>query len=360
MVISEEYFKENAWRMSRTDGMISAPVIRFRDRGVVGGFLSKWERCWELRGTSLLLQDISGVTTTRFEILAQDEFGVKEMRGPSRIWPSIEHVLTRIEMPSIDDIPGSQSSRLDAIQTIRFSGEKKRPNLVIIRAGKKSLHHQWPTYIDKEDRNWDLAVSWYDKELPDTVNESEFFFHQQEGRKFSAVADLMAKHPELLSYENFWIPDDDLEVTWRDINRLFNIFRRMRLQLAQPALTPNSHSFVNHQVTAQDPNFLLRFCDFVELMCPMFSSDLFKLCLPAFRGTTLAFCLDHIWGGLEGRIPGNIAIIDDVAVAHTRPMGANYNPVEAMDEGNRLATLYCIEGSYKVTGGIRRDQSTLL
>jgi hypothetical protein len=356
-MICNEYFKSNTWRMSRSDGMISAPVIRFRDHGVVGGFLSKWERCWELRGSSILLQDISGVTTTRFEIDRQDDQGVVEMRGRSRVWPSIEHVLTRIDMPSIEEV---DSNRVESLRLIKHKKTTNRTNLVIVRAGRKSLHRQWPKFIDSEDRNWDLCVSWYDDDMPDDIADTDFLFHQPSGRKFSAVADLMANYPVLLQYDNYWLPDDDLETSWRDINRLFNIFRRTQLELAQPALTTSSHSFVNHKVTAQDNNYILRFCDFVELMCPLFSRELLSLCLPAFRGTTLAFCLDHIWGGLQGRVPGRIAIIDDVAVAHTRPMGANYNPGEAMEEANRLSSLYCIEGSYTVTGGIRKEEGVFL
>jgi hypothetical protein len=360
MSICDDYFINHGWQLSRADGLISAPVIRFRDHGIVGGFLSKWERCWELRGSSLLLQDISGATTTRFEISEEDEHGVLQMRGRSLVWPSVEHVLTRIEMPSLEDTSVDSGPRLAAIGTIRTSDKIQRPNLVIIRAGHKSLHRQWPAFIDKEDRNWDLCVSWYENDLPVDIEDSEHFFHQPEGRKFSAVADLLTKYPKLMEYENFWLPDDDLEISWRDINRMFNIFRRMRLELAQPALTSSSHSFVNHLVTAQDPNYFLRFCDFVELMCPLFSRELIELCLPAFRGTVMAFCLDHIWGGLQGRVPGRTAIIDDVAVAHTRPMGANYDPVVAMDEGNRLSSLYRIAGSYTATGGIRKEDGVFL
>lgn len=359
-LISEDYVRQNTWQLSRSDGLISAPVIRFREDGIVGGFLSKWERVWELRDSCIHLQDISGVTSTKLEPVHWDESGVSELRGWSRVFPAVEHVLTRIHMPSLDKVPFSLEIHGEEIRTIRTHSGQRKKNLVILRAGRSSLHWDWARYLNDEDRNWDLCISWFGKDLPENVGVCEYFYAQQKDRKFSAIANLLLKEAHLLGYENFWCPDDDLEVSWRDINRLFNIFRRMNLELAQPALSLGSHSFVNHPVTGQNQDYFLRFCNFVELMCPLFSNALLKLCIPAFRGTTLAFCLDHIWGGLQGRVPGKIAIIDDVAVAHTRPMGANYDPTGTMVEGNELAGLYCIEGSYTMLGGIRRDAYTLL
>jgi len=353
--ISPEYLQRSAWRLSRADGLVLAPALRFRNRGIVGGIISRWERAWELRDGCVLLQDISGVTTTRFEVREQDEQGATELRGVSRVVKSIEHVLTRVDMPSLDATPVGNADDLASIGVIKNGRKGRRSNLVIIRAGHASLHREWPRYLADEDRNWDLCVSWYGADLPAYAQESEYFFHQRRDMKFTAVANLLLTQPHLMQYDNFWLPDDDIETSWRDINRLFNIFNRARLELAQPALSDNSHSYVNHRVTTQVPEYFLRYCDFIELMCPMMSKELLEICLPTFRGTVHSFCLDHIWSGLQGRVPGRTAIIDDVVVTHSRPMGVNYDGGVAMDEGNRLAAMYCIEGSYAVHGGISRD-----
>lgn len=358
-LFSEDYLKNNAWRMSRADGFVAAPAMRFRDRGIVGGFISKWERAWELRDRRVLLQDISGVTTTCLEVTEEDETGVRELRGFSRVAKTIEHVLTRVDMPSLDPTVPGNAEDAASIGIVRNAKKGRRPNLVILRAGNSSLHREWPRYLTDEDRNWDLCISWYGADLPDDLGESEYFFHQSRDHKFSAIANLLIHQPALLEYENFWFPDDDLETSWRDINRLFNIFRRTVLDLGQPALSRNSNSYVNHEVTGQSTEHHLRYCDFVELMCPLFSRELLQICIPAFRGTTWAFCLDHVWGGLQGRVPGRTAIIDDVVVTHTRPMGFNYDPGQAMEEGNMLASLYGIEGSYAMHGGIARSGSML-
>ncbi|WP_144240405.1 hypothetical protein [Sphingobium indicum] len=358
-LISQEYLRNTTWCLSRADGFILAPALRFRDFGIIGGIVSKWERVWELRDNRVLLQDISGVTTTSFEVKEEDEQGIRELRGNSRVVGSIEHVLTRVEMPSLDETPVGNPDDLSSIGIIKSGQKGRRSNLVVLRAGNSSLHREWPRYLADDDRNWDLCISWYGADLPSSVKECEYFFHQRRDMKFTAIANLFFNQPALLEYENFWFPDDDLETSWKDINRLFNIFRRSRLDLAQPSLSSNSNSYVNHQVTAQNPEYFLRYCDFVELMCPMLSQELLQICLPAFRGTKQAFCLDHVWGGLQGRVPGRIAIIDDVVVTHTRPMGVSYSGEQAMDEGNRLAALYGIEGSFAVHGGINREGGLL-
>lgn len=358
-IVSEDFLKNTAWRLSRADGCVLAPVLRFRDNGIVGGIISKWERVWELREDRVLFQDISGSTTCSLEISEQDDGGVRELRGYSRMIKGIEHVLTRVDMPSLDETPVGNPDDLASIFEVKNGKREKRSNLVILRAGPSSLHREWPHYIENDDRNWDLCISWYGADVPKYYRDSEYFFKQTRDMKFSAIANLLLNQPHLLEYENIWLPDDDLETSWRDINRLFNIFRRSGLELAQPALSRNSNSYVNHGVTGQDPEYFLRYVDFIELMCPMMTRDLLKICLPAFRGTTQAFCLDHIWAGLQGRVPGRTAIIDDVVVTHTRPMGGNYDGTSAMDEGNRLAALYGIEGSFAVHGGISRDECLL-
>jgi len=357
--ISEDYLQRTAWRLSRADGLVLAPALRFRNHGIVGGIISQWERAWELRDGCVLLQDISGATTTRFEVREHDDQGVTELRGVSRVVSTIEQVLTRVDMPSLDETSVGNADDVSSIGIVKNGTKGRRPNLVILRASKASLHREWPRYLADEDRNWDLCVSWYGDEIPSYAEESEYFFHQKRDMKFTAIANLILNQPHLLEYQNFWLPDDDLETSWRDINRLFNIFRRSMLELAQPALSGNSNSYVNHLVTRQTPEYFLRYCDFIELMCPMLSRELLEICLPAFRGTTQAFCLDHIWGGLQGRVPGRTAIIDDVVVTHSRPMGVAYDGSEAMDEGNRLAALYGIEGSFTVHGGISRDRCLL-
>ena len=132
------------------------------------------------------------------------------------------------------------------------------------------------------------------------------------------------------------------------------------MALAQPSLSIESSSFPNHSITIQNRKYYLRFTNFVELMCPVFSQEMLKACLPVFNKTQGAYCLDHIWGGIEGRVPGRMGIIDDVAVTHTRPIGMNYDGSVAMKEGKKLSSLYFnIDDRYDVVGKIYRKNTIL-
>jgi hypothetical protein len=137
------------------------------------------------------------------------------------------------------------------------------------------------------------------------------------------------------------MPDDDLMTGWRDINRLFEICYRHSLMLAQPSLGANS--FISHALTRQDERYWLRFSKFVEIMCPLFSREALRICIETFKGMNSGWGLDHMWLRLLGDIASRIAIIDEVAVLHGRPIGQNYNRAEALEEAKRLLQLYGAE-----------------
>jgi hypothetical protein len=318
---------------------------------MIGGYSNNYERCWRVEDNKLRLSTIYGHTTTLFEDYSFDDQGLHTLRGPSRLDPSIMHVLERVHMPSARDFGQLTSDEppvfISAAQTVT-----PRRNLVILRANGNSLHTQWPTDVNPDDRNWDLCISWYGRELPPEGLPFEYFVHQPDDRKFSAIFKLFGEDSPLNRYDNIWLPDDDLLTSWRDINKLFNIFRFQKLDLAQPSLEPTS--FVTHPVTARNPDFFLRYTNFVELMCPLFTKDALKLCLPTFNASVSGFGLDHIWSLLLGRLPGRMAIIDDVAVAHTRPVGKNYNVMAAIMEENAMSALYQSSKVYEVLGGIPR------
>jgi len=353
MTANEIEICSNAWRFSRSDGQLIAPVLRFLPRGAVGGYIHESERCWGFDDHRLALKNIYGQTTTLFDEHTTADGNLSRMTGRSRIDPSIVHVLDRISMPTARDFGQSASGDAAVINPSDMSANRRR-NLVVLRANDQSLHTQWPINIDEADRNWDLLISWYGREIPQEKLRCEYFTHQPNDRKFSAIHKLFLEDSPLLDYENIYLPDDDLMTSWGDINKLFNIFRLERLDLAQPSLVPTS--FVTHPVTAQNPEFFLRYTNFVELMCPVFTQESLRTCLPTFEASFSGFGLDHIWSSLLGRIPGRIAIIDDIAVAHTRPPNKSYDVIAAILEEHKIASLYQSTKAYDTFGGIVRDK----
>ncbi len=356
----KEIFMQYAWKFSFADGNVIAPAMKLFGNGSIGAYVHRNERCWELRGNVLCLQNISGVTTAKFTLTHEDEIGVCQLDGVSIASPGVALRLERIRMPSLrDDTP---ADGMPAAVKIISGAKTSRKNLVFISAGPKTCHTSWPKFIDDEDRNWDIFTSWYGDDVPDQIPFGEFFCHQPRTHKLSAFCNVARHHPWLMEYENIWLPDDDIEVSWKDINRMFNIFDRTGLSLAQPSLRVGSDCHINHPITQQDTRYLLRYTTFVEIMCPLFSKDLLEACLPLFDGTGQPYIVDHLMMGVEGRVPGKAAIIDDIAVTHSRPMATNYDFAPLVEEGEKLVSLYSNlrhTDRYDVIGGIYRDGALL-
>ena len=259
--------------MTIQNGEVIAPVVRLLPNGIVGGYIHPFERCWALVDGALRFQSITGQTTTIFDESERDEHGLLRLSGRSKVDPNIVHELKRVQMPTARDFGQSASDDVPELRQAEGLPGRKRRNLVVLRANAQSLHIHWARNIPEEDRNWDLCISWYGKAVPSDLKEWEYFTHQPNDRKFSAIYKLFLEGSPLLDYENVYMPDDDLMMTWADINKLFNIFRIGGFDLAQPSLVATS--YVTHPVTARIPGALyqLRGTD-VPRFQPFVSADL--------------------------------------------------------------------------------------
>lgn len=190
-------------------------------------------------------------------------------------------------------------------------------NLVVLRAGDRSLHGQW---IAGAVRDFDLCISYYGNE-PDRYRADTPLWEARKGPKWSCIGEMLEAQPALLErYDAFWFPDDDLAVETVTINRMFALFRGFALALAQPALT--RESFHAHPMLLQRPGHVLRHTGFVEVMAPIFDRDALRACLPSFGRSRSGWGLDFVWPrlvGAERRM--DIAILDATPVWHTRPLG---------------------------------------
>ena len=202
----------------------------------------------------------------------------------------------------------------------------KRQNLVIVRAGDSSLHPEW--FVGAEARNWDIIVNYFGND-PEKYRGDDVVRIDSKGPKWPALYELIRNHADLIGgYERVWLPDDDLRCTCADVNRLFEIFEREKLELAQPSL--RADSYVSHMVTLHNPRFHLRYTNFIEVMAPCFTRESLEKLLPTFNESMSGWGLDYAWPKLLGTAGERVAIIDDVQVLHTRPVGAaNYGALKA-------------------------------
>jgi hypothetical protein len=197
----------------------------------------------------------------------------------------------------------------------------KRRNLVIVRAGNGSLHPEWL----KRDgaRNWDIVVNYFGDD-PDLYKETDVIRIDSKGPKWPALQQLIQSNPKFISdYDYIWLPDDDLLATKADINSLFDLVKSYGLEVAQPALTWDS--YYSHITTLRNNMTKIRFTNYVEVMAPCFCSTMLRKALPLFNLNLSGWGLDYLWTALAENPLSGIAIIDQVTVRHTRPVGGpNY------------------------------------
>ena len=220
-----------------------------------------------------------------------------------------------------------------------------RRNLVVVRAGRNSLHPRW---LNRDsDRNWDLVVSLYDPDArfqhPDDV-----LVVTRPGGKWDGLHALLSQSDHLSRYDYVWLPDDDIEASSADIDAIFDAMRQYDLEVAQPSLTRDS--YFSHFAVMSCPAFALRYANFIEIMVPCLKASLLRMVLEDFKDSMSGFGMDYIWCRLSADNRYKAAIIDRVAVRHTRPIGKALrgrmakSGVVAEDEEQILRARYDVRG----------------
>ncbi len=201
-----------------------------------------------------------------------------------------------------------------------------RPNLVIVRAGNTSLHPGW--LAGPGPRNWDLVVNYFGDD-PDLYREGDVTRIDSKGPKWPPLKELLEQNPKFIDdYEYVCFPDDDLAMTKDDLNRLFDVCHEHNLELAQPSLTASSP--VTHPLLVNNRLCRLRFTNFVEVMAPCFRTSLLRRAASTFSETQSGWGIDWLWPPLVKNRRTGVAIVDEVIMHHTRPLGGpNYAAARA-------------------------------
>ena len=192
-----------------------------------------------------------------------------------------------------------------------------KSNLVIVRAGDKSLHPQW---LSSDERNWDIVVSYYGN-YSSRYKDQYDILHEQPGSKWEGLNNFISNNKELIyKYNNIWMPDDDLLTNSSNINRFFILCDELNLTISQPALTNNS--YFSWDITLQHQNTKARLTNFIEVMAPCFKTESLHKFSQYFGENTSGWGYEWLWADIA--VKNNImkfGIIDETPVYHTRPVG---------------------------------------
>jgi len=339
-IVSEASLTGSSWSFGVLGYHPYTPFLVLAPDGLIGNYHNDNEDLWQIVDGRLAFLSSRGVATTIFDRARMQAgemtalAGRVLLRGPLRF-----HELRRTAHPAhpLHATPRDFERRATFLQALP---RPRRPNLVVLRAGDGSLHPDWRHDLTEEQRSWDLCISAYGRTPGALPGQAEYLTHQPQQRKFQAIHDLFFEGSPLWQYERVWLPDDDLMVSWGDINAMFHIARKYSLDLAQPSLLPVPGCFITHAITVQQPGSLLRYVDFVEIMCPAFSARALRICLGTFRDSVSGFGLDHLWPALLGGGRSRMAVIDATGVVHTRPLGQSYDVQSAIAEEAALLNAY--------------------
>lgn len=229
----------------------------------------------------------------------------------------------------------------------RFEVKGDKRFLVIGRVGDTSIHQQW--LQPAEYKNFDLCLSYFGNTPQRYVNDCDFY-HEIPGLKWPTVKDTIEAFGDgIYHYDAIWMPDDDISANAYDIHRMFEIFMEQGLELAQPSLTRDS--YYGHGITLQNSNYYLRYSQFIEPMVPLYTRETFKKLLPTFEKSESGWGLDFVWPKVLGYPHQKLAIIDEVAVKHTRRVGGGelYKNIS----GSQWDDLYRITAEYDAAVNFR-------
>ena len=218
-----------------------------------------------------------------------------------------------------------------------------RRNLILVRAGDDSLHPQW--LVGQEPREYDLCISYFGS-TPDRYRSEADYYHVQPGPRWPAHYALCQEHWDWISaYDRIAFVCDDLTAPVETWNRLFRICRDYDLDIAQPAIEGHA----NVPITQHRPGYLLRYTNYVEVMCPVFRVSLLERLRWTLAESQSGWGLDHLWRKLLPYPDYRLAVIDAARVRHTRPAGdgtlyrvLRQGGVTPVEERDRLAAKFGI------------------
>ena len=265
----------------------------------------------------------------------------EERRGPHRI-----------ALPLLESELKENQARFHASIMLKTlaDGPKTKDNLVFVQTNGRH-----PARLHEASRKYDLLLNFYAP--PDSPPLPAEYVFVQSGTKVTAIHKLLCERPDVLTQYDFVLfLDDDIELSAENIDRLFSIMRDEKLDLAQPALTPDSYgSFPVLYRQNYGPGF--RRLNYVEIMAPAFSRRALIANKDNFAKAISGFAVDTLIGARCRRLFGDtVAVIDAVAAEHKRPIdldgGALYRFLSSKGIDPRVE-MHVLESQAGVTHGLR-------
>lgn len=192
-------------------------------------------------------------------------------------------------------------------------GERR---LVYTSAGDRHRIHR----TVRDGAGFDLAISFYgdDERVRLNLARRGGILVSRKGGKFPNLYDLHRTHPTLIAqYDAVFVVDNDLSLSARQINQLFDLRQEHDLWIIQPSFDLGGR--IAHSVTRRRQSTALRWVNFIELCAPLFRGDKLEKFLLDYDGSLVGWGIDYWYMNLFGLGDGRrYAISDEVSCVNPR------------------------------------------
>ena len=193
-----------------------------------------------------------------------------------------------------------------------------RPNLIIVRCGKESLHVNW---IEANASYNVILIPYTDINPENKIN--CFVTDKCIGQKWLPIHSFIVNNFDFVIKHQYFGSQMTIYIWIEILECFFKAAHEDQVIMAQPALSLNNN--YSHIITLSFPNIYSRSVSFVEIMAPLFSREALLSCLWTFNLNTTGWGLEEIWFKiLQSKINGDlekIKIYDAFPMTHTRPLG---------------------------------------
>ncbi len=167
------------------------------------------------------------------------------------------------------------------------------------------------------NRNYDIYLCYYGDDIKNNKYlEYSDIYKQRKGSKFKNFYYYWLNDLKIREYDYYFIVDDDITIDTDDINKLFDYIKKYDLWICQPSfesLEVNSNSLINHKITENIPNTILRFTNFIEVNSMCFSKYSIQKCMEIYNDNLVGWGIDWLFIWYLGKDEQNkYAIIDDI------------------------------------------------
>lgn len=191
----------------------------------------------------------------------------------------------------------------------------KNKYLVFTSAGNNSNLMHWL----EGEKNFDLWISYFGD---DENKYSEFadYYMMRKGGKFPVLHYIYQHWASIVEqYDAIFVLDDDLIFNGTDICQLFETLTRENLSLLQPAF--DKRGKVSFKLNEVQPFSKLRYANFVEVACPMFTENELSNFMKQYDPELIGWGVDFWFSELIAQNDpqrNKIAIIDFISCINPR------------------------------------------